>query len=74
MKRLWISALVFVALIATAPWLFIGKESSATTSPPHWAVYAIGATLVFAILVSWALGRFWRLFKGDERDGGDDGR
>ena len=73
-----IAIITIVVLLLTAPWGLSGRPGAeGFGGMPRWAVDSIVAAFVFAAWTSWALGRFWARFKGDDWDstgGDDDGR
>ncbi len=64
MRRLAVAITLFVLLGLTVPWFFIG--TSADEDPlPAWVIYALAMTVVFPIVVSILMGRFWKHFDSD---------
>jgi hypothetical protein len=66
MPRTSVALLIFLLLVLSVPWWWIGADTSEEAGLPPWAVYAIVANVVFAISVAWMLKRFWHRF--EERD------
>lgn len=60
-RRYGVYTVIVLALLATVPWLFVGSDTGPLLGLPVWAAYTLIATVLFACLVAWCLGRFWDL-------------
>lgn len=58
MKKLWIYGIPGLVLALTVPWAFTG-DGGRWWGFPGWAVYSLGASVIYAVIVSWMLGRGW---------------
>lgn len=63
-------SLTLAALALTVPWFFPAGSSWRLWGIPAWALYAVGASVLYAALIAWAIGRFWELSAGG--DGEDE--
>jgi hypothetical protein len=43
----------------TVPWFFTDFSADVVIGFPVWAVYSIVATVLYAVLIAYLLGRFW---------------
>ena len=61
MTRIRLYTLMLVLLLLTIPWFFSGPTSRVIAGFPSWALYTFLATLTFAIIISYILGKYWNL-------------
>ena len=64
--RLYILILFF--LLLTVPWFFSGNSSNIVEGFPPWALYTLMATLIYAVIISYFLGRYWSLSSREEEE------
>ena len=57
--RLYIIMLVLILL--TIPWFFSGISPNIIVGFPSWALYTFIATLLYAVITSYILGKYWTL-------------
>ena len=57
--RLYI--LIFLFLLLTVPWFFSGISIIIVAGFPSWALYTLMATLLYAVIISYFLGKYWSL-------------
>ena len=61
-QRLAVYLGTFGVLVATVPWFFgQAADEPPVLGLPAWAAYTVGATVLYAIVIAWCLGRCWRL-------------
>jgi len=61
MTRIRLYILMLVLILLTIPWFFSGITSRIIVGFPSWALYTFIATLIFAIITSYILGKYWNL-------------
>ena len=54
-----------LALLATVPWFFRSPGIGFLGLPP-WALYSLVATVLYAIIIAFLIGRFWSDMAGDD--------
>jgi len=67
MSRFFFVNILFIAL--TAPWIFlvVGQEAS-VGGLPLWAIYTVGASVVYALFVAISYARLWDISANAEDD------
>ena len=61
MTRARLYILILLLILLTVPWFFSGISSNILIGFPPWALYALLATLIYAIIISYLLGKYWSL-------------
>ena len=51
--------MVSLLAVATVPWFSFGGSTNEDGGLPSWVLYSIFMTVVFPIVVSFAIGRYW---------------
>ena len=51
--------MVSLLAVATVPWFSFGGSTIEDAGLPNWVLYSIFMTVVFPIVVSFAIGRYW---------------
>ena len=64
--RLYI--LIFLFLLLTVPWFFFDISSIIVAGFPLWALYTLLATLLYAVVISYFLGKYWTLSSREEEE------
>ena len=64
--RLYILILLF--LLLTVPWFFSDISSIIVAGFPPWALYTLLATLLYAVVISYFLGKYWSLSAREEEE------
>ena len=64
--RLYILILLF--LILTVPWFFSDISSIIVAGFPLWALYTLMATLIYAVIISYLLEKYWSLSAREEEE------
>lgn len=59
MAKHWRKFLPLILLQPLVPWWFSGYTAAGFWGIPSWALYSILATVVYAIIIAWLLGRYW---------------
>lgn len=54
-----LTVLICLLAVATVPWFSFGGTTNEDTGFPNWVLYSIFMTVVFPIVVSFAIGRYW---------------
>jgi hypothetical protein len=73
-RRLYTRSLLL--LLATAPWPFFAPDTRVVLGLPPWALYSLGLTVAYALLLHRSLQRHWDLSaepppgEQEERGGG----
>ena len=57
MKFIYI--LCIVLLLFTVPWFFTNMNMHSILGFPDWALYSLIATLVYSIIISYFLKKYW---------------
>jgi len=58
-KRLYVALISLTALVLTVPWFFTDFSTEILMGFPIWAVYSLVATVLYAVLIAYLLGRSW---------------
>ena len=64
--RLYI--LIFLFLLLTVPWFFFDISSIIVAGFPLWALYTLLATLIYAVITSYFIGKYWGLSAREEEE------
>lgn len=59
MAKHWRKFIPLILLQPLVPWWFSGYTASGFWGIPSWALYSIIATVVYAMILAWMLGRYW---------------
>lgn len=51
--------MVSLLAVATIPWFSFGGSTNEDVGLPNWVLYSILMTVIFPIVVSFAIGRYW---------------
>ena len=51
--------MVSLLAVVTVPWLYFGESAADGGELPNWVLYSIIMTVIFPIVVSFAIGRYW---------------
>ena len=68
MTRTKLYLLIFLFLLLTVPWFFFGISSIIVAGFPFWALYTLMATLLYAVITSYFLGKYWSLSAREEEE------
>lgn len=66
MTRTLLYFLTILALALTVPWFFVGDSEARLLGFPIWAAYAVGASFLYAVVISFCIGKYWDLSAGEE--------
>ena len=61
MTRTRLYILILLLILLTVPWFFSGIASIIVVGFPPWALYTLMATLIYAVITSYFLGKYWSL-------------
>ena len=61
MSRIKLYGLNSFLLLMTVPWFFINTKMESTGGFPHWALYALFSTLIYAISIFYFLHKYWSI-------------
>ena len=61
MSRIKLYGLNIFLLLMTVPWFFIDTKMEDTAGFPHWGLYALFSTLIYAIIIFFFLHRYWSI-------------
>ena len=61
MSRIKLYGLNLFLLLMTVPWFFINTKMESTGGFPHWALYALFSTLIYAIGIFYFLHKYWSI-------------
>ena len=61
MSRIKLYGLNIFLLLMTVPWFFINTKMESTGGFPHWALYALFSTLIYAISIFYFLHKYWSI-------------
>ena len=64
--RLYI--LIFLFLLLTVPWFFFDISSIIVAGFPLWALYSLLVTLIYAVIISYFIGKYWALSAREEEE------
>ena len=70
-KRSLLFGITLAALILTVPWFFFEESDTRIFGFPNWAAYAVAASVIYAALIAFCVGRFWDLSGGEEERSGE---
>lgn len=59
---------ILFMILATVPWWFTEETEGRILGLPVWAAYTVMVSLVYAVVISWFVGKFW---DEGEDEGGD---
>ncbi len=59
MAKHWRKFIPLILLQPLVPWWFSGYTAAGFWGIPSWALYSILATVVYAAVMAWMLGRYW---------------
>ena len=68
MTRTKLYILIFLFLLLTVPWFFSDISSIIVAGFPLWALYTLMATLIYAIIISYLLEKYWSLSAREEEE------
>ena len=66
MSRIKLYVLNIILLLMTVPWFFIDTKTEDTASFPHWGLYALFSTLIYAISVFYFLHKYWSMSASEQ--------
>ena len=72
MKRLLVLLSPIVFLLLTVPWCFVEPSSDRLFGMPSWFIFAMGGSIIFAVLMAVLIGRYWEVSARSEDN--DDSR
>jgi len=61
MSRIKLYGLNIFLLLMTVPWFFINTEMESIGGFPHWALYVLFSTFIYAISIFYFLHRYWSI-------------
>ena len=61
MTRTRLYILILLLILLTVPWFFSGIASIIVVGFPPWALYTLMATLIYAVITSYFLRKYWSL-------------
>ena len=59
MSKIKLYVLNIFLLLMTVPWFFIDTKMEDTAGFPHWGLYALFSTLIYAMSVFYFLHKYW---------------
>ena len=68
MTRSRLYSLILLLILPTVPWFFSGIDVNIVIGFPSWALYTILATLIYAIIISYFLEKYWSLSAREEQE------
>ena len=60
--------IILLLILLTVPWFFSGISSIIVVGFPLWALYAILATLIYAVIIAYFLEKYWSLSSGEGQE------
>jgi len=66
MSRIKLYLLNIFLLLMTVPWFFFNTKMESTAGFPHWALYALFSTLIYAISVFYFLHKYWSMSASEQ--------
>ena len=66
MSRIKLYGLNIFLLLMTVPWFFINTKMESIGGFPHWALYALFSTFIYAISIFYFLHRYWPISASDK--------
>jgi len=61
MSKIKLYGLNIFLLFMTVPWFFIETKMEVASGFPHWALYALFSTLIYAISIFYLLHKYWSI-------------
>ena len=68
MTRTRLFILIIFLILLTVPWFFSGIVSNIVVGFPPWALYTLLATLIYAVIISYFLRKYWSLSAWEEQE------
>ena len=68
MTRTRLYILIVLLILLTVPWFFSGIVSIIVAGFPLWALYTLLTTLIYAVITSYFLGKYWSLSAQEEQE------
>ncbi|MFQ5963373.1 MAG: hypothetical protein ACE5KZ_03720 [Candidatus Scalinduaceae bacterium] len=66
MSRLTLYIISILTLVATVPWFFSEEMDVQVFGFPPWAFYSICMTVLYAVVISVIIYRYWHVLAGDD--------
>ena len=60
MSRNCVFFISIIVLILTVPWWFFEYSDTIILGLPDWAFYAVIMAILYSIVISYILGKFWK--------------
>ena len=68
MTRTRLYIIILLLILLTVPWFFFGIAQNIVVGFPPWALYTLLATLIYAVIISYFLGKYWSLSAREEQE------
>lgn len=68
MTRFKLFFILLISLVVTIPWFFMDKRITHIIGFPPWAFYVFCVTIVYAIIISVFIGRYWSLSAEEDEE------
>ena len=68
MTRTKLYLLVLFLILITVPWFFSGNAFNIVIGFPFWVLYTLLSTLIYAVIISYLLEKYWSLSAREEQE------